>query len=104
MSFRYWRVALLALLGTGCAHGPYPAGGLVFHNVKGPNHAVAGDASRAKHGESCASNVLGYVAWGDASIDAAKQAGGVTQVATVDYRSFNVLGAYLKTCAIVTGT
>lgn len=100
---KHMTATFVALVLGGCAHGPYPQGGFVFHDVKGPNHAIAA-ASGDKKGESCASNVLGYVAWGDASIAAAQKAGGVQSVSTVDYSSFGVLGVYTKTCAIVVGT
>ena len=46
---------------------------------------------------------LGAVAMGDASVTAAKSAGGITKVAHVDHDNFGVLGIYAKTCTIVTG-
>jgi hypothetical protein len=95
--------AILAVLLGGCAHGPYPAGGAIYQDVKGPNHAVEGPAG-TKTGESCATNILGYVAWGDASIDTAKTQAKIVQISTVDYSNFNILGVYRKTCTIVSGT
>lgn len=71
----------------------------------GPNHAVEGKTEAKKHGESCASSVLGLVAWGDASIDTARKAGDIKTIAAVDYSDFDILGlVYTKTCALVTGT
>ncbi|HVJ89374.1 MAG TPA: TRL-like family protein [Labilithrix sp.] len=52
---------------------------------------------------ACASSILGVVATGDASLEAAKAAGGITQVAHVDHDNFSVLGVYAKTCTIVVG-
>jgi hypothetical protein len=96
--------AALTLLLAACAHGPYPAGGVIFHDVKGPNQAVEGSPAGTKSGTSCATDILGYVAYGDASIDGAKKAGNIVAISTIDYSSFNVLGVYVKTCALVTGT
>ena len=89
---------------TGCITMPLPPPGLVT-NVTGPNHAVEGKHNVTKRGESCAQGILGLVAWGDASIEGARKAGGVAQIAAVDYHDMDVLGfVYSSTCTIVTGT
>ena len=95
--------AAWALLLAGCVHGPYPEGGLIYHDVKGPNHAELGPAG-TKTAQTCATDLLGAYAWGDASIATAKKEGKINAVTAVDYSSFNVLGVYVKTCTIVTGT
>lgn len=61
----------------------------------------ATDASRT--GQSCAINVLGIVAIGDASIDAAKKNGDIKNVASVDHDSLNVLNLFAKFCTVVKG-
>lgn len=100
-------LALLALgagLGLGgCANvrGPAPAA-LSFYAspvTTGP----AALAEPGKRGEACAQNYLGLVAVGDASIDAAKKAGGITRVASVEQSASRVLGYYAKFCTIVKG-
>ena len=48
-------------------------------------------------------SILGLVAIGDASIDAAKSAGGIAQVASVDHHSFSILGIYGTLCTQVKG-
>lgn len=65
--------------------------------------AGVGPGSGAKTGEACAMSILGIVALGDASIDAAKQAGGITQVASIDHHSFSILGIYGTLCTEVKG-
>ncbi len=62
-----------------------------------------GSGAVTKTGEACATSILGIVASGDASIDAAKQAGGINEVLSVDYKSTSVLGLYASFCTIVKG-
>jgi hypothetical protein len=64
---------------------------------------AVGPGTGTKTGQSCASSILGVVAIGDASISAAKAAGGITQVAHVDHDLFSILGVYATTCTIVVG-
>ena len=55
-------------------------------------------------GEACTSGVLGVAAWGDMSLDAAKKAGGITTVDTIDYKVMEILGVvYAKHCTVITG-
>lgn len=56
-----------------------------------------------KTGQACASSILGLVATGDASVSAAKAAGGITEVAHVDHDIFSILGLYGTTCTVVVG-
>jgi hypothetical protein len=63
-----------------------------------------GPGAPGKTGESCAMSILGAVAIGDASVDAAKKAGGITQVATIDHESFSILGIYGNVCTVVKGS
>lgn len=98
-------LALLAFAGvaTGCATTTRaPVTGLIFNGTKaGELVTEASDAS--KSGRSCAHSVLGAVAWGDASLDSAKKAGGISTVSAVDGENFSVLGAYARYCLVVTG-
>lgn len=96
-------LALLALGLGGCANvsGPAPAA-LSFYAAPvalGPQDSAA----PSKRGESCAANILGLVATGDASIDTAKKNAGITRVASVDHSSTRVLGYYARFCTIVKG-
>jgi hypothetical protein len=97
----------LAIVGTlwglyGCASVATPLPAWIYTGVKGPIDAD-GSFEPTKTGEACAVSILGLVATGDASIAAAKSAGGIKEVSTVDYKSTSVLGIYASFCAIVKG-
>lgn len=96
-------VGAVAVLIQGCAVVASPTGnGLLYTGVKGP--VTVGQAQHAtKTGEACATNILGLITTGDASIDAAKQNGGINQVATVDHASKSVLGLYSQFCTVAKG-
>ena len=79
-------VVAAALLSTGCLGVATPALGTLITDVKGPIGVGPGVAT-SKTGTACAQSILGLIAMGDASIDAAKKAGGITKVATVDHES-----------------
>ncbi len=64
---------------------------------------AVGAGAGTKTGEACAMSILGLIALGDASISAAKAAGGIAQVAHVDHDIFSILGIYGKTCTVVVG-
>ncbi len=104
-------LGLFALTLSGCAGmtGSAPPSGIFYTGVKGvgpSTQATVTDGQRPgpKQGKSCATGVLGLAAWGDMSLDAAKKAGGITRVDTVDYSAMGILGvAYTKNCTIITG-
>lgn len=95
-------LALAALLIGGCARAPFPLMGLIYTDGKAPYHAVE-NASAGKTGKACATSILGLIATGDASIDAAMRDGGVTQVAAVDYSTKSFMGIWAEFCTIATG-
>jgi hypothetical protein len=76
---------------TGFIYSGYKMGGTV------------GPGTGTKSAEACASSILGVFASGDASITAAKAAGGITQVAHVDHTITSILGIYASTCTVVVG-
>ena len=101
----------MALLSSGCASlfpgGPTPAG-VIFTNVRSPaqNLAVATDAAfgSQKHGTSSAGALFGLFAFGDASVDAAMKAGGITKVHHVDHQvNFFLFGIWRQNKTIVYG-
>lgn len=57
-----------------------------------------------KTGKACTTNILGLIAIGDATIEAAKREGGIKKVASVDRDIMNVLGLFGQNCTIVTGS
>lgn len=96
-------LALVACLGpmAGCVQSPTgPA--ILYMNVRGPLGPASGTET-PKVGRSCARVALALIAWGDASIDAAKRRGGITRIATIDHKSTNVLG-FGSFCTIVRGS
>lgn len=94
---------------TGCgALSAYPCGS-IYTNATIPHATdraeVTGENKTGeKMGEACATGILGVVATGDASIHAAKQAGGITSVHSVELKRFDILGLYTKGCTVVTGS
>ena len=93
---------VFALSILGCATAQSPVNGFLYSDVKHPGGATEAYGGSAK-GEACATSILGLIANGDASIDAAKKAGSVMQVTAVDHSSSNILGFYAKYCTIVYG-
>lgn len=99
--------ALLLLTGCGGLIGGYPHGSIytgtqVPHSMmrmegSGPNKA--GD----RGGEACATGFLGVVAMGDASLQAAKKAAGITEIHSVEFHETNILGLYSQGCTEVHG-
>jgi hypothetical protein len=87
---------LLVVLGCGTVG---PIGGL-FTNVKGPGQFEAGETTNmganAISEEACAMSILGVVAIGDWSVDAAlKKAGAEGKTlknVAIDHRVFSILG------------
>jgi len=88
----------------GCA-GPYTQG-FIFSDMKIP--ACSPDDSSGlqlgpKTGTSQMVNYLGWIATGDASIDAAAKNGDIKTVKTVDVHYTTILGVVNTTTTIVTG-
>lgn len=90
----------LGLYGCATVANPLPA--FVYSSVKGPINAPH-SFEAVKTGEACAQSYLGIVSVGDASINAAKAAGGIKEVSIIDYQSTSVLGIYASFCTIVKG-
>lgn len=93
-----------ASLLSGCAfiQTPTSSTGLLYSKVQGP--IAVGKSNRAsKTGRACSTNILGLVSTGDSSIDTAKKAGGINDIATVDHDAMTVLGVYGEFCTIVKG-
>lgn len=95
-------VVLTASVLGGCATAAAPTMGWLYTKVQGPV-ATGTSNNTAKTGQACATNILGIIATGDASIDAAKKAGSITNVASVDHDSTSILGLYATFCTVVKG-
>ncbi len=94
-------VSAIAGVLTGCANGPSPVGIGLITDVKGP--IMATGVTGSKTGTACANTILGLINKGDASIEAAKAAGDVSVVASVDYHTKGFYPFVGDTCTIVTG-
>jgi hypothetical protein len=88
-----------ALFATGCVYSEVQ--GALFTDMKGPI-APATALGTGKTGTACSQGILGLIATGDSSIEAAKRAGGIKKVTSVDHHS-KWLVVYGEFCTIVTG-
>jgi len=89
---------------SACAYALAPVTSSIYGKVRGPIAATSQATPATKTGRACSNSILGIVATGDASIDAAKRAGDITSVASVDFESTNVLFLYASFCTVVRGT
>jgi hypothetical protein len=93
-------VGMLSL--TGCQPVASPLLGVLYNETKYGFYATS-LSNTTKEGKACAQTILGLIATGDASISAAKAAGGVTEVAHVDHYAKSVLGIIGDWCTVVKG-
>ncbi len=96
---RFILILMVVLMLAGCAS--YVPMGIVYTDGKMGIQAVSGAAG--KTGKACMTSILGLVATGDASIEAAKAAGGITEVTNINYEVNNILGIYGQYCLVVQG-
>ena len=101
------KVAMLLIVSTllaSCARTQSGvSAGVIFSSW---NDTISGSVNNNieldKRGEACAVNVLGIVAVGDSSIEAAKRAAGIKDVAFADTTYLNVLfGIFQRGCTVV---
>lgn len=91
----------LAIILAGCAT-PFPLGQL-YTKVELPVAATANVGPSPKVGTAECISVMGLVAIGDASIDAAKKEGGITKIHYVDQDVENILGIIGRYKTVVYG-
>jgi hypothetical protein len=99
------KIVLMAVYAIGlaaCASAQGPVSGILYSDVKSGVTATEAYGGTAR-GEACASSILGAIATGDASIDAAKKNGGIAQVTAVDHTNSNIFVFYAKYCTVVYG-
>ncbi|MGA6828262.1 TRL-like family protein [Nitrospira sp. NS4] len=87
---------------TGCQPVASPLMGLIYNETKFGYEATQ-SPNATKEGKACANTIMGLVATGDASITAAKAAGGITEVSHVDHSAKSTLGIVAEFCTIVKG-
>lgn len=95
-------LSLGVIILTGCQPVASPLMGIIFNDTK-YGYIATTDTDASKEGKACAQSIMGLVAQGDASISAAKAAGGITQVAHIDYTAHSILGVVADFCTIVKG-
>ncbi|NCC72224.1 MAG: hypothetical protein EOM06_02415 [Sphingobacteriia bacterium] len=86
--------AVILLAGFLASCGAYvsaPVMGFLYTDVKAPLTATSNSVS-TKVGTAKATSILGWVATGDASIEAAAKSAGITKIHHVDYHSNAILG------------
>jgi hypothetical protein len=91
---------------TGCSYMPL---GVVFSSIKHPGTYHPGyttnPGASPLYGESCSMSILGAIALGDWSIDAALRAAGAEgktlKNVAIDHPTLNILGLYGKYCTSV---
>lgn len=88
-------IAGATLLLTSCATVKSPLNGSLYTSVKAPLTATS-NSNSTKVGSAVATSVLGLVATGDASIDAAAKSAGITKIHHVDEESTSILGLFAK--------
>jgi hypothetical protein len=94
--------ALLCTAGCVVPNGAPVYGQLVTMDVGNPVAVGDSDVQCTKTGVSSASGII-FFASGDASIQAAAAAGGITKIHHVDSKVFSVLGLYTKWETLVYG-
>lgn len=97
----------LAMLVTGCASTGLvssPGRGAVYHE-SAENVAVTGKhlGPGAGTGVSCATNVMGLVTIGDASVQAAMKSANIKEPVIIDKTFEHVLGFWGRSCTVVRG-
>ena len=94
-------LSVVALMSS-CAAVKSPLSGVVYTKVKAPV-AVTDNSNSTKVGSAQATSILGIVAKGDASIEAAAKAAGITKIHHVDEESTSILGFFAKYKVFVYG-
>ena len=79
---------------SGCMIVQSPVAGGIYTEVKAPLSVGANAGGSAKVGTAMAKTILGWVATGDASIEAAMKNGGIRKIHHVDYHAKSILFFY----------
>ncbi len=93
-------LSAVGILFTSCGTTTRPIG-TVYADVSDPV-AVSGN-SGSRVGEATSTSYFGVVALGDSSIEAAKRAGGISTVSSVDVKRKNILGVISTYTTVVRG-
>ena len=98
-------VLVLFLFVSGCISAPVvPPIGLIYTGYTAPlDLDQSGTPVSQKEGRASTYSVLGLVAWGDGSVEAAARSGGIQTIESADYEYFHVLGVFHRYTTIVYG-
>jgi hypothetical protein len=94
-------ITLLVLVLMGCA--TYIPMGTFYVGAKGGIGTSTGELSYTKVGSAEVTSIMGLVAFGDGSITAAANNGGIRKIKYVDYEVENILGIIGKYKTVVYG-
>ncbi len=83
--------SVVAMTFSSCAIVKTPLTGFIYTDMKAP-FAVTSNANSSKVGTAKAQSILGVVATGDASIEAAAKSAGITKIHHVDEHATGILG------------
>jgi hypothetical protein len=95
-------VVFAGLVLAGCAGNAVAVPGYLYASVRNPIEGV-GEAKDMKTGKATCESILGWIATGDCSVEAAKRAGGITKVQYVDQEAKNILSVYCTYTTVVKG-
>lgn len=100
---KFLAMIMIAGLLTSCgAYVAAPLTGFLYTDVKAPM-AVTSNEGSTKVGTAKAQTILGLVATGDASIEAAAKSAGITKIHHVDYEANSILGVIASFTVVVYG-
>jgi TRL-like protein family len=91
-----------ALLFSSCAMVKSPLSGFLYTDMKAP-FAITDAEGSSKVGTAKATSILGWIATGDASIEAAAKSAGITKIHHVDEHVTNILGFFATYTVVVYG-
>lgn len=92
---------LVTFFATGCSLSGFgPIGGIYSEHKVG---VYGTSPTGSKTGKACAQSILGLVAFGDASVEAASDKARITKVNNINLESFSILFFYGTLCTIVQG-
>ncbi len=100
---KFSAMLLVVFMLTGCAQTSSPVFGGLYTGVSGPVTATPASGQATKMGTGKATSILGLIATGDASINSAAQAAGITTIHHVDFRATSILGLFASYEVIVYG-
>jgi hypothetical protein len=99
---KFLALILIAGFMSSCAFTSAPLMGGLYTDIKAPL-AVTSNTGSTKVGTAKATSILGIVATGDASIEAASRSAGITKIHHVDYQATSIIGVYATFTVMVYG-